>query len=93
MILEGMDFDRLCALLGDVDIHHLKEGFSSLLGLFPDSSCETIQLVNILIPLVLDVLRTFYNDRTLVQMNLYLYAQVREFVLFLYHSCFILVLP
>ena len=71
-----MDFDRLCALLGDVDIHHLREGFSGVLSLFPESSCETIQLVNVLIPLVLDVLRPFYNDYTLVQMNLYLYAQV-----------------
>ena len=71
-----MDYDRLCALLDDVDIHHLKVGFSGLLGLFPESGCETIQLVNVLIPLTLDVLRTFYNDNTLVQMNLYLYAQV-----------------
>ena len=90
-----MDFDRLCALLGDVDIHHLREGFSSLLGLFPNSSCETIQLVNVLIPLVLDVLHTFYNDHTMVQMNLYLYAQVylySFFACFKYYSSF-LVMP
>ena len=71
-----MDFDRLSELLGGVDIHHLKEGFAGLLSLFPDSSCESVQLVNLLLPLVMDVLRQFYNDHTLVQMNLYLFAQV-----------------
>ena len=71
-----MDYDRLCELLDGVDIHHLKEGFAGLLGLFPDSSCESVQLVNLLLPLVMDVLRQFYDDHTLVQMNLYLFAQV-----------------
>ena len=71
-----MDFDRLCELLGGVDIHHLKEGFAGLLSLFPDSSCESVQFVNVLLPLVMDVLRHFYNDHSLVQINLYLFAQV-----------------
>ena len=71
-----MDFDRLCDLLDGVDINQLSVGFAGLLALFPDSSCETIQLVNVHLPLVMDVLRHFYNDHTLVQMNLYLFAQV-----------------
>lgn len=87
-----MDFDRLCELLGGVDIRHLKEGFAGLLNLFPESSCEPVQLVNLLIPLVMEVLRQFYNDHTLVQMNLYLYVQVCScFYVFLYISLFFLV--
>ena len=33
-----MDLDRLCTLLGGVDMYHLKEGFAHLLILFPESS-------------------------------------------------------
>ena len=77
-----MDYDRLSALLDNVDVRHFKEGFMSLLSLFPDSSCESVQLVNLLLPLVLDLLRPFYDDNTMVQINLYLYAQVIQFLRF-----------
>ena len=71
-----MDLDRLCALLGDVDMYHLKEGFSQLLGLFPESSCESIQLVNLVLPLILDLLRPFYREDVMVQVNHYFYVKV-----------------
>ena len=71
-----MDLDRLCDLLGDVDMYHLKEGFSQLLGLFPDSSCEAIQLVNLVLPLVLDLLRPFYSEAVMVQINHYFFVKV-----------------
>ena len=71
----------MCDLLDGVDINQLRAGFAGLLTLFPDSSCETIQLVNVHLPLVMDVLRHFYNDHTLVQMNLYLFAQVILFIM------------
>ena len=71
-----MDLDRLCTLLGDVDMYHLKEGFSQLLALFPNSSCESIQLVNLVLPLTLDLLRSFYTEEVMVQVNHYFYVKV-----------------
>ena len=72
-----MDIDRLCHLLGDVDLPHVREGFAELLNLFPESSCESVQLVNLLLPLVLDLLRPFYAEDVMTQVNLYFYCQVR----------------
>ena len=71
-----MDLNRLCTLLGDVDMYHLKEGFTQLLSLYPDSSCEAIQLVNLVLPLVLDLLRNFYAEDVMVQVNHYFFVKV-----------------
>ena len=74
-----MDLDKLCALLGDVDMYHLKEGFGQLFMLFPDSSCEAIQLVNLVLPLLLDLIRPFYKDDVMVQVNHYFFVKVSWF--------------
>ena len=72
-----MDLDRLSQILScGSQPAHLKAGFSSLLGLFPDSSCESIQMANFLIPLVLEILKPFYSQDTMVQINSYFFAQV-----------------
>ena len=71
-----MDLDRLCTLLGGVDMYHLKEGFAHLLILFPESSCEAIQLVNLVLPLILDLMRSFYSENVMVQVNHYFYVKV-----------------
>ena len=71
-----MDLERLCALLGGVSSDHLAAGFASLLQLFPESSCESIQLVNVLIPLVLDSIKPFFKENAMVQVNCYFYTEV-----------------
>ena len=71
-----MDLGRLCSLLGVSDPDQLAAGFSSLLGLFPNSSCESIQLVNVLIPLTLDSIRPFFKENAMVQVNCYFYSEV-----------------
>lgn len=72
-----MDLVRLCTLLDGVEPEHLAVGFSSLLDLFPDSSCETVQLVNVLLPLMLDTIRPFFLENAMVQVNCYFYSEVR----------------
>ena len=72
-----MDIERLCSLLGDVDVNHLDAGFGQLLSLFPETSCEAIQLINVMLPLTMDLMRPFYAENVLTQINLYLYTKVR----------------
>ena len=71
-----MDLDRLSDILSCGSPAHLKIGFSSLLGLFPDSSCESLQMANLLLPLVLEVLKPFYTEDVMVQINCYFFVQV-----------------
>ena len=71
-----MDLEHLCSLLGDVDQEHLAAGFASLLELYPNSSCESMQLVNVLLPLLLDAIRPFFREEAMVQVNCYFYVQV-----------------
>lgn len=73
-----MDLNRLCELLDiqDVGPDGLESGFSSLLEMFPDSSCESLQLVNLLLPLVLEILKPFYSEDAMVQINMYFYIEV-----------------
>ena len=72
-----MDLDRLCALLGDVERDQLSSGFASLLDLFPNSSCESIQMLNVLLPLFLDAIRPFFREDAMIQVNCYFYVEVR----------------
>ena len=71
-----MDLVNLCAQLGDFHPDHLHVGFASLLDLYPESSCESIQLVNVLIPLALDAIRPFFTEQAMIQVNCYFYAEV-----------------
>ena len=71
-----MDLEQLCQLLEVTNPTHLGTGFASLLDLFPESSCESVQLVNVLLPLVLELLKPFYSEDVMVQANLYLYVEV-----------------
>ena len=71
-----MDLEHLCTLLGDVPVDQLHAGFSSLLSLFPDSSCESLQMVNVLVPLLLDAIRPFFSEAAMIQVNCYFYVEV-----------------
>lgn len=73
-----MDLVQLCETLGVADPSLLNVGFSTLFDLFPDSSCESIQLVNCLLPLVLELIKPFYHDDALLQINLYFYVEVLD---------------
>ena len=76
LFIEIMDLAKLCEALGVSDPTFLKVGFSTLFDLFPDSSCESIQLVNFLIPLVLELIKPFYHEDAMLQINQYFYVEV-----------------
>ena len=82
MIFRFMDLNRLSEILSCGDPARLKFGFSSLLGLFPESSCESMQMANLLLPLVLEVLKPFYSEDVMVQVNCYFFVQVFYYLLF-----------
>ena len=72
-----MEYQDLCDILGISVTDDLVDGFKSLFYLHPDSSCPSIQLVNFLLPLVMECLRVGYSeDVSLIQCNQYLYVQV-----------------
>ena len=71
-----MDLEYLAEILSCGSPAQLRVGFSSLLSLFPDSSCESMQLANLLLPLVLETLKPFYSEDTMVQINCYFFVQV-----------------
>ena len=71
-----MDLVELSRTLGVADPSFLKVGFSALFDLYPDSSCESIQLVNFLLPLVLELIKPFYHEDVVLQINQYFYVEV-----------------
>ena len=88
-----MDLDRLSQVLScGSQPAHLKAGFSSLLGLFPDSSCETMQMANLLLPLVLELLKPFYSEDAMVQINCYYYVQVFYIIFIFFLSVTLLII-
>ena len=80
-----MDLVKLCRSLGVKDPSFLTVGFSTLFDLFPDSSCESIQLVNYLLPLVLELIKPFYHEDVMLQINQYYYVEV--ITLFFHDFC------
>ena len=78
-----MDLNHLAEVLSCGSPDQLKIGFSSLLSLFPETSCESMQLANLLLPLVLEILKPFYSEDAMVQINCYFYVQV-TFLVFLF---------
>ena len=86
-ISEIMDLNHLAEVLSCGSPDQLKIGFSSLLSLFPESSCESMQLANLLLPLVLELMKPFYSEDAMVQINCYFYVQVAIFVFLSINSC------
>ena len=80
-----MDLEQLSDLLGGVGQDHLASGFASLLELFPTSSCESMQMVNVLLPLLLDSIRPFFYEEAMVQVNCYFYVKV-HYIHLIYHD-------
>ena len=85
LIFLVMDLEQLSVLLGGVGQDHLASGFASLLELFPASSCESMQMVNVLLPLLLDSIRPFFHEEAMVQVNCYFYVKV-HYIYLIYHN-------
>ena len=76
-----MDLVDLCQSFGVADSSLLEVGFSTLFDLFSESSCESIQLVNFLLPLTLELIKPFYHEDAMLQINLYYYVEVSRIII------------
>ena len=71
-----MSYELICRALGVAPGDDLKVAFKQLFYLHPRSGCESIQLVNLLMPLVMDLLRTHFTTTDMVSINLYFFSTV-----------------
>ena len=83
-----MTYELVCEALGVTPDGDLEAAFRQLFYLHPESGCESIQLVNLLLPLVMDLLRTHFNDIDTVNINLFFYSKVGHIIQSLFDSCF-----
>ena len=80
-----MSFQSICDALGVSPDGDLEAAFRQLFYCHPRTSCEPIQLTNLLLPLVVDLLRTHFGQSDMVTINLYLFSEV-SFSLSCYHN-------
>ena len=89
-----MEYQQLCEILEISPNEDLADGFKRLFALYPDSSCPSVQLINCLLPLVMECMRTcFLENHVLVQCNQYLFVKVISYHIYCWCYVCILVCP
>ena len=81
-----MEYQQLCEILEVSPDEDLADGFKRLFALYPDSSCPSVQLINCLLPLIMECMRTcFLEDHVLVQCNQYLFVKVIQYRYYIWY--------